>query len=232
MQLFTFVYAHLCMPQMSGEFFFPKKTFTVLLKKKCQEFSFPSLVGLRRPQFFLVWSRKPMPLKWSGFWWLFLKVWYLCPSLIWWDFLCFCCNPAVFCIAFDVWLFVDLKLGISEKSIFDEFHPDAQDLFNVTCDLKFVCEKLNDRSQRHKRQVMVLNLFYWTFSFHYLILTQHANIITPEKCYFVKNFSHPLFCMCMFCWIWVSIWIYLYRHVPLIKKQWSYDFCCSAVLQL
>ncbi|XP_012702657.2 putative DNA ligase 4 [Setaria italica] len=46
----------------------------------------------------------------------------------------------------------DLKLGISEKSIFDEFHPDAQDLFNVTCDLKFVCEKLKDRSQRHKRQ--------------------------------------------------------------------------------
>ncbi|GJN26520.1 hypothetical protein PR202_gb14455 [Eleusine coracana subsp. coracana] len=46
----------------------------------------------------------------------------------------------------------DLKLGISEKSIFHEFHPDAEDLFNVTCDLKFVCEKLNDRSQRHKRQ--------------------------------------------------------------------------------
>ena len=46
----------------------------------------------------------------------------------------------------------DLKLGISEKSIFHEFHPDAEDLFNVTCDLKRVCEKLNDRSQRHKRQ--------------------------------------------------------------------------------
>ncbi|VAH35972.1 unnamed protein product [Triticum turgidum subsp. durum] len=46
----------------------------------------------------------------------------------------------------------DLKLGISEKSIFHEFHPDAEDLFNVTCDLKWVCEKLNDRSQRHKRQ--------------------------------------------------------------------------------
>ncbi|WMV08590.1 hypothetical protein MTR67_001975 [Solanum verrucosum] len=30
----------------------------------------------------------------------------------------------------------DLKLGISEKSIFDEFHPDAEDLFNVTCDFK------------------------------------------------------------------------------------------------
>ncbi|KAL2481826.1 DNA ligase 4 [Abeliophyllum distichum] len=46
----------------------------------------------------------------------------------------------------------DLKLGISEKSIFQEFHPDAEDLFNVTCDLKLVCEKLRDRSQRHKRQ--------------------------------------------------------------------------------
>ncbi|KAL9270517.1 DNA ligase 4-like protein [Drosera capensis] len=46
----------------------------------------------------------------------------------------------------------DLKLGVSEKSIFHEFHPDAEDLFNVTCDLKLVCEKLKDRSQRHKRQ--------------------------------------------------------------------------------
>ncbi|XP_038984742.1 DNA ligase 4 isoform X3 [Phoenix dactylifera] len=46
----------------------------------------------------------------------------------------------------------DLKLGISEKSIFHEFHADAEDLFNVTCDLKLVCEKLKDRSQRHKRQ--------------------------------------------------------------------------------
>lgn len=54
---------------------------------------------------------------------------------------------------------VDLKLGVSEKSIFEEFHPDAQDLFNVTCDLKFVCEKLNDRSQRHKRQVTALSAF-------------------------------------------------------------------------
>jgi hypothetical protein len=48
---------------------------------------------------------------------------------------------------------VDLKLGISEKSIFHEFHPDAEDLFNVTCDLKLVCEKLKDRGQRHIRQV-------------------------------------------------------------------------------
>ncbi|KAF7837964.1 DNA ligase 4 isoform X1 [Senna tora] len=50
----------------------------------------------------------------------------------------------------------DLKLGISEKSIFHEFHPDAEDLFNVTCDLKLVCEKLKDRNQRHKRQDIVV----------------------------------------------------------------------------
>ncbi|KAK6944587.1 BRCT domain [Dillenia turbinata] len=46
----------------------------------------------------------------------------------------------------------DLKLGVSERSIFHEFHPDAEDLFNVTCDLKLVCDKLRDRRQRHKRQ--------------------------------------------------------------------------------
>ncbi|KAK2980820.1 hypothetical protein RJ640_020472 [Escallonia rubra] len=46
----------------------------------------------------------------------------------------------------------DLKLGMSEKSIFHEFHQDAEDLFNVTCDLKLVCEKLRDRTRRHKRQ--------------------------------------------------------------------------------
>ncbi|XP_077221842.1 DNA ligase IV [Tasmannia lanceolata] len=46
----------------------------------------------------------------------------------------------------------DLKLGVSEKTIFQEFHPDAEDLFNVTCDLKLVCEKLKDRTQRHRRQ--------------------------------------------------------------------------------
>lgn len=55
-------------------------------------------------------------------------------------------------------MFVDLKLGISEKSIFHEFHPDAEDLFNVTCDLKLVCERLKDRTQRHKRQVLEFHM--------------------------------------------------------------------------
>jgi DNA ligase-4 len=47
----------------------------------------------------------------------------------------------------------DLKLGMSEKSLFHEFHPDAEDMFNVTCDLKMVCDKLKDRNERYKRQV-------------------------------------------------------------------------------
>ncbi|KAH9544475.1 hypothetical protein CY35_13G122500 [Sphagnum magellanicum] len=46
----------------------------------------------------------------------------------------------------------ELKLGISEKTVFSVFHLDAEDLFNVTCDLKLVCEKLCDRNQRYKRQ--------------------------------------------------------------------------------
>ncbi|XP_049405682.1 DNA ligase 4-like [Solanum stenotomum] len=59
---------------------------------------------------------------------------------------------------------LDLKLGISEKSIFHEFHPDAEDLFNVTCDLKLVCEKLRDRCQRHKRQVhFFLQSAHWSW---------------------------------------------------------------------
>lgn len=62
---------------------------------------------------------------------------------------CFFCSICTLYII----LCSDMKLGISERSIFHEFHPDAEDLFNVTCDLKLVCEKLRDRSQRHKRQV-------------------------------------------------------------------------------
>ncbi|KAJ7531081.1 hypothetical protein O6H91_14G031600 [Diphasiastrum complanatum] len=45
----------------------------------------------------------------------------------------------------------DLKLGVSEKTIFHQFHPDAEDLFNVTCDLRLVCTKLRDRTQRYNR---------------------------------------------------------------------------------
>ena len=46
-----------------------------------------------------------------------------------------------------------MRFGMSEKTILRTFHPDAEDLFNVTCDLKGLCFKLCDRAQRAKRQV-------------------------------------------------------------------------------
>ncbi|MCO5581115.1 hypothetical protein L7F22_034991 [Adiantum nelumboides] len=55
-----------------------------------------------------------------------------------------------------IFILKELKLGISEKTVLHEFHPDAEDLFNVTCDLKLVCEKLKDRNQRFKRQDIVV----------------------------------------------------------------------------
>lgn len=69
---------------------------------------------------------------------------------------------------------VDLKLGISEKIIFHEFHPDAEDLFNVTCDLKLVCEKLKDRGQRHKRQVQLLCLY---LLYQLFITSSHTDVL-------------------------------------------------------
>ena len=45
-----------------------------------------------------------------------------------------------------------MRFGMSEKTILRTFHPDAEDLFNVTCDLKGLCFKLSDRAQRTKRQ--------------------------------------------------------------------------------
>lgn len=55
-----------------------------------------------------------------------------------------------------IFMLKDLKLGIGEKTVLHELHPDAEDLFNVTCDLKLVCEKLKDRNQRYKRQDIVV----------------------------------------------------------------------------
>ena len=42
----------------------------------------------------------------------------------------------------------DLKIGLSEKTIFDFFHEDANLLFNLTCNLKEICDKLKDPSKR------------------------------------------------------------------------------------
>ncbi|CAM0137506.1 unnamed protein product [Umbelopsis sp. WA50703] len=38
----------------------------------------------------------------------------------------------------------DLKIGMSESSVFDVYHPQAKELYSVTSDLKKVCEKLQD----------------------------------------------------------------------------------------
>lgn len=47
-----------------------------------------------------------------------------------------------------------LQIGISDKSILRDFHPDAEDLYNVTMDLSTVCKDLKDRDKRMPRRVM------------------------------------------------------------------------------
>ncbi|ORY37420.1 ATP-dependent DNA ligase [Rhizoclosmatium globosum] len=40
----------------------------------------------------------------------------------------------------------EMKLGITEKTVFDAWHPEAQDLYNITSSLARVCEDLADPS--------------------------------------------------------------------------------------
>lgn len=42
----------------------------------------------------------------------------------------------------------DFKLGISQNPILDIYHPDAQELYNVTNDLEKVCSSLTDPNDR------------------------------------------------------------------------------------
>ncbi|CAG8658863.1 19827_t:CDS:10, partial [Dentiscutata erythropus] len=42
----------------------------------------------------------------------------------------------------------ELKIGMSEKTIFSAFHPDASSLFNVCSDLRKVCSELQDPYKR------------------------------------------------------------------------------------
>ncbi|DBA86388.1 TPA: hypothetical protein ACH3X2_005613 [Trebouxia sp. C0005] len=46
----------------------------------------------------------------------------------------------------------DLKIGMSDKSVLRDFHPDAEDLYNVTMDLSTVCNELKDRNKRMPRR--------------------------------------------------------------------------------
>jgi DNA ligase-4 len=46
----------------------------------------------------------------------------------------------------------DLKLGYGETPIMQHFHPDANDLYNVCCDLRRVCRELHTYNVPWKRQ--------------------------------------------------------------------------------
>ena len=46
----------------------------------------------------------------------------------------------------------DLKLGYGETAIMRHFHPDAEDLYNICCDLRRVCETLHTYAERFKKQ--------------------------------------------------------------------------------
>jgi DNA ligase-4 len=39
-------------------------------------------------------------------------------------------------------------MGLSEKAILNYFHPDALELFNITSNLRRVCEELKDPNVR------------------------------------------------------------------------------------
>jgi len=47
---------------------------------------------------------------------------------------------------------------MSDKSVLRDFHPDAEDLYNVTMDLSTVCKELKDRNKRMPRRVCTLSL--------------------------------------------------------------------------
>jgi hypothetical protein len=43
---------------------------------------------------------------------------------------------------------LDLKISVREKTVLAVFHPDAQELFNVSSDLKRVCWTLVDKEKK------------------------------------------------------------------------------------
>ncbi|XP_012285410.1 DNA ligase 4 [Orussus abietinus] len=53
----------------------------------------------------------------------------------------------------------DLRLGMGQKRIFEAFHPDAEDLFDVTSSLRKVCEKLSDPKIRARFGIEIFTHF-------------------------------------------------------------------------
>ncbi len=50
-------------------------------------------------------------------------------------------------------MLTELKIGLSEKSILNYFHDDAVDYFNVTSNLRKVCDDLKNPSVRVSQEV-------------------------------------------------------------------------------
>ncbi|KAJ7344499.1 hypothetical protein JRQ81_000449 [Phrynocephalus forsythii] len=69
----------------------------------------------------------------------------------------------------------DLKLGISQQTIFSIFHPDAAELHNVTTDLEKVCRQL------HNPSVFLSDVSITLFSAFKPMLAAIANIQQIEK---------------------------------------------------
>lgn len=53
----------------------------------------------------------------------------------------------------DIFLMLDLKAGVREKTVLAAFHPQAIELFNVSSDLKRVCYTLSDPHFRLDQKV-------------------------------------------------------------------------------
>jgi DNA ligase-4 len=60
----------------------------------------------------------------------------------------------------------ELKIGLSEKSILTYFHEDAVDYFNLTSNLRKVCEELSDLHKRINRDVLIASSSYFSTQFY------------------------------------------------------------------
>uniref|UniRef100_A0A8C3SL56 DNA ligase n=1 Tax=Chelydra serpentina TaxID=8475 RepID=A0A8C3SL56_CHESE len=69
----------------------------------------------------------------------------------------------------------DLKLGVSQQTIFSRFHPDAAELHNVTTDLEKVCRQLHDPS------ISLSDVSIMLFSAFKPMLAAIANVQQIEK---------------------------------------------------
>ena len=64
----------------------------------------------------------------------------------------------------------DMKLGLGQTSVMNQFHPDAKDLYDVNANLRKVCEQLKDPNVRlNEIEVELFQVCNMTFNFLNLI---------------------------------------------------------------